>query len=628
MNGNKGYTLSRPDLTRVKGAVRFVETLSRETTNVTPETLPAGVIRQSAPQGGVTWPIKITGDPPGGSADLSILYLGTIYVRTTDATEDVWEELEVLVRPIDDDIEQLKVGMQTLGMLSGEYAEAGAYQGKYEFLAASSPFGCGFLYDDATGTWTVDVAGLAGTGLAVDSSGDCDKLTATGAAVTLGCGLASTGGDIHVDLTSNVFDGLYWNSLTCALGVDPGCGLAILADEKLGLDLTDVVFDGLYWNGETCALGIDYGCGLGLTGTQLVVDFTSVVSGGLTWDPDLCLLGIELECGLYYTGTGIAVNVDDIAGDRASTALVPVDNTDPVCDSIAVDLEVDSTTTETVVTNVVMSIVAGKLRTTLTKVTYTNHFNEAGLHIDRTAGSPVDTYSDLDICPIVECCLAEPLVAECTKSNSGGELVDGFWEVDFTAGASGGVATAPGCSGYTYSWDFDDGSAVSTAQNPTHEYEAAGTYHPVVTVTDCCGNTDTCEPGTITVTAPVVEPEMSCENAVAGGALALNTTYGATIADGDEHWWYFGSGSAEAICVASVGLDNAGAGNCYGNWMQGTSCEGIINNGNLTAAGCNCGFTFDAFPFLTLIRITNDSGGPRAYTFQLQTGIVGPCNPI
>src|SRR5215472_13697363 len=50
--------------------------------------------------------------------------------------------------------------------------------------------------------------------------------------------------------------------------------------------------------------------------------------------------------------------------------------------------------------------------------------------------------------------------------------------VAFTGSASGG--TPP----YSYSWNFGDGSAVSTAQNPSHTYNNAGTYTATLTVTD------------------------------------------------------------------------------------------------------------------------------------------------
>ena len=42
----------------------------------------------------------------------------------------------------------------------------------------------------------------------------------------------------------------------------------------------------------------------------------------------------------------------------------------------------------------------------------------------------------------------------------------------------------------TYDWDFDDGSAHSTAAKPSHVYTDAGVYHPTLTVDDGDGHTD------------------------------------------------------------------------------------------------------------------------------------------
>ena len=50
--------------------------------------------------------------------------------------------------------------------------------------------------------------------------------------------------------------------------------------------------------------------------------------------------------------------------------------------------------------------------------------------------------------------------------------------VAFTNTTSGGKA------GYTYVWDFGDGSATSTATNPTHDYTTAGNYTVTLTATD------------------------------------------------------------------------------------------------------------------------------------------------
>jgi len=50
--------------------------------------------------------------------------------------------------------------------------------------------------------------------------------------------------------------------------------------------------------------------------------------------------------------------------------------------------------------------------------------------------------------------------------------------ISFSGSSSGG--TTP----HTYSWDFGDGTPISTDQNPTHVYAADGSYTATLTVTD------------------------------------------------------------------------------------------------------------------------------------------------
>src|SRR5215472_9397927 len=66
--------------------------------------------------------------------------------------------------------------------------------------------------------------------------------------------------------------------------------------------------------------------------------------------------------------------------------------------------------------------------------------------------------------------------------------------VSFTGSASGG--TAP----YSYSWNFGDGSAASTVQNPSHTYSSAGTYTATLTVTDSASPANTAS-STVAITA-------------------------------------------------------------------------------------------------------------------------------
>lgn len=53
----------------------------------------------------------------------------------------------------------------------------------------------------------------------------------------------------------------------------------------------------------------------------------------------------------------------------------------------------------------------------------------------------------------------------------------------------------------TYSWDFGDGSQLSTGMNPSHTYDSTGTYTVTLIATDSCGNVDTLQEN-VTVSVP------------------------------------------------------------------------------------------------------------------------------
>jgi PKD repeat protein len=86
---------------------------------------------------------------------------------------------------------------------------------------------------------------------------------------------------------------------------------------------------------------------------------------------------------------------------------------------------------------------------------------------------------------------ASPLTASAAANPTTGNAP---LSVSFTGSASGG--TAP----YSYSWNFGDGSAPSTAQNPTHSYAAACTCTATLTVTDDSSPARTAAAG-VTITA-------------------------------------------------------------------------------------------------------------------------------
>jgi PKD repeat protein len=114
--------------------------------------------------------------------------------------------------------------------------------------------------------------------------------------------------------------------------------------------------------------------------------------------------------------------------------------------------------------------------------------------------------------------------------------------VAFTGSATGG--TAP----YSYNWNFGDGSAVSTAQNPTHAYNSACSCIATLTVTDSSSPAKTAT-STITITVSAVgNPLMATASAnPTSGQLPLNVAFTGTGTGGTPPYrysWNFGDGSA------------------------------------------------------------------------------------
>jgi PKD repeat protein len=102
-----------------------------------------------------------------------------------------------------------------------------------------------------------------------------------------------------------------------------------------------------------------------------------------------------------------------------------------------------------------------------------------------------------------------------------------------------------------YSWDFGDGSAVSTQADPAHVYQQKGTYTAVLTVVDSGGWSDAASV-VVTAAAPPLAPTNLAATAVSSSQINLSWTDNANDESGFVIEHPVGTGWAQ---IAQVGAN-------------------------------------------------------------------------
>jgi len=224
--------------------------------------------------------------------------------------------------------------------------------------------------------------------------------------------------------------------------------------------------------------------------------------------------------------------------------------------------------------------------------------------------------------------VGSPLTATASALPTSGQVP---LNVSFTGLASGG--TPP----YSYSWNFGDGSATSTAQNPAHTYSNPGTYTAKLTVTDSSSPAQTASSSVPISATPIAGtppgPPTGLTGSPGNGQVSLSWTppannggveisgyrvYRGTTSGGETLVTTGGCGGLGAVTSCTdTGLTNGqkyfyevSAVNALGEGNKSAEATGTPTSGNCPPAQLlgNPGFeTGTAAPWSTSSGVINDN---------------------
>ena len=150
----------------------------------------------------------------------------------------------------------------------------------------------------------------------------------------------------------------------------------------------------------------------------------------------------------------------------------------------------------------------------------------------------------------------------------------------------------------TYSWDFGDGSPVSTEPNPTHTYNAVGTYRATLTVTDDTGKTGTDD---VQIVVGNAAPVITVSSPAEGGFFDFGDQipYDVTVTDAED-----GTISGTHADCSRVEIDYLLGHDEHAHPLtDATGCQGTIQTAGEAGHGA------DANTFGVLAAAYTDKGG-------------------
>lgn len=174
--------------------------------------------------------------------------------------------------------------------------------------------------------------------------------------------------------------------------------------------------------------------------------------------------------------------------------------------------------------------------------------------------------------------------------------------------------TAGGAAGYSYEWNFGDGSAVSTEESPVHSYVTSGSYTVTLTVTDQDSTVSVVEQEVVIGEALSVD----FNETVSGSSVSLEALISGGV-DAFTVQWDMGDGNQETGLNASHGYSLTGTYTITMTVISGDNQEAQVSKQVSVVAPLNVNFT-SSRNNLTVTFSSTATGGDGNYSFEWDFG--------